>query len=88
MTADLSMQILVIILSTTLAIFLVLAIVLIVKLIQVANAIKHITTKAEEIVDRAEEVSEMFQRTAAPLAVGRLLSNIADLLSRKGKGDK
>lgn len=82
------MKILVIILSATLAIFLVLAIVLVVKLIQVANAIKHITTKAEEIVDKAEEVTEMFQKTAAPIAVGRFLSNISDLLSRKGKGDK
>lgn len=82
------MQILVIILSVTLAIFLILGIVLTIKLIQIANGLKRITTKAEDVVDKAEAAAEVFQKAAAPVAIGRLISNITDLIGRKDKGDK
>lgn len=92
MDADLSMKILVIILSVTLAIFLILSIVLVTKLIQVANGIKRITVKAEEMVDKAEEivdkaeaVTDVFRNAAGPVVIGRFISNLADMVSRKGK---
>ncbi len=88
MSADLSLKILVIVLSATLAIFLILGIVLIIKLIQVANGIKHITQKAEQIADKAEAVTEFFEQAAAPVAIGRLIGNITDMITRKGRGGK
>lgn len=83
MTTETSLTILVVILSVTLVLFLILAITLVVKLIAVANAIKRITIKAEEIADKAEAVTEFFGKTSGTMAIGKLLGNIADMVNRK-----
>lgn len=88
MTADASLKVLVIILSTTLAVFLVLAIVLTIKFIQVASALKNFTQKASELADRAEAVSEFFEHKAGPMAVTNLIGNILEVVSRKNKRGK
>lgn len=85
MDADTSLKILVIVLATALAIFLTLAIMLLIKIIQVVKLIKQILEKAEQIADKAEAVGEFFQHTATPLAVGRLIAHIADNVFRKAK---
>lgn len=82
MTTDASLKILVIILAATLAIFLVLAIVLMIKLIQVAAGLKRISRKAEDIADKAEAVTDFFDRASTPVALGRFLSNIADAVNK------
>lgn len=86
MDTDTALKILVIILSTTLAVFLILGIVLVVKLIQVAKHLNNITIKAEQIADKAEAVTDFMSRSAGPIAIGKLLGNIADAISRGKKG--
>lgn len=86
-------QTLIIILASTLAVFLVLAIVATIKLIQILNHLKSISEKAEKIANTAENVGEFFKYTAGPAAIGKLLANVADtVLSRhkklKGKIDE
>lgn len=88
-------QVLVVILAGALAVFLVLAIVIAVKIIQVLNALKRISQKAEEIADQAESIGEIFQKTAGPLAIGRLFAHLANTVfqhkqrsKRKSKGNR
>ncbi|RTK93730.1 hypothetical protein EKI60_05295 [Candidatus Saccharibacteria bacterium] len=69
-------QILVVILSSFLAIFLLLGIVATVLVIKVLKHVKHITEKAEQIADKAEAVSSFFQQSAGPAAIAKLISNI------------
>lgn len=83
MSTETSLTILVIVLSITLAIFLAAGIVLLVKLIQVANAVKRITFKAEQIADKAEAAAELLENASGKLAFGRILSNIFDAVNRK-----
>jgi hypothetical protein len=67
-------QILVIILSVALAIFLILAITataLIIKLLKSAN---RLSTKAEQVVDNIESASESFKKVAGPAAVLQALT--------------
>jgi type IV secretory pathway component VirB8 len=88
MTVDQSFQILVIILSTFLAIFLVLGIILLIKLIQVTNYVKHVMEKAEQIADRAESMSAFFEKSAPTVAVAKVLGNLIDAFKsskRRGK---
>lgn len=81
-------QILVIILAGVLAIFLVLAIVVVIKFIEVLNHLKKITEKAERLADKAESVGEFFKYTAGPAAIGKLFSNVADVVMKnRKKGD-
>jgi predicted PurR-regulated permease PerM len=85
MHLDSAEQILVIIVSTVLTIFLVALIVLIIKLIQIIQHIKKLTEKAEQIADKAEAVTDFFERTAPSVAIGRLVSNIAESVFKKTK---
>lgn len=76
---------LVIILSAFLAIVLMLSIVLIVKVIQIVKAVKRITEQAEQVADRAEHISAFFERTATPVAILKLISNLSETLQKKVK---
>jgi hypothetical protein len=77
--------VLVIILSITLAIFLVIGIVLLVYLIKLVNQVRVITAKADAIVDDVEAVSDFFRKTAAPVAIGNLVSNIVSMVNDRRK---
>ncbi len=83
-----SEQILVIILSATLAIFLILGIVALVKLIQILNHLKVISEKAEKLINTAENVGEFFRYTAGPAAIVKLFSNISDVVFKHKKSSK
>ena len=85
MEADTWYSVLVIILSIFLAIFLLLSIVLITKLIQVVSHIKRIVAQAEQVADRAEHISAFFEKTATPVAILKLISNVTDTLQKKVK---
>ncbi len=85
---DDNLRILVIFLSSALAVFLVLGIVALVKVIQILHHLKRISEKAEKLADQAEAVGEFFQRNARPLAIGRLLSNIAETVMHRGNNNK
>ncbi len=80
---------LVIILSITLAIFLVIGIVLLVGLVKLTKQLRIIATKAEEVVDDVEAVSGFFRKSAGPVAITSLLSNIVskvtEMTNKKGK---
>lgn len=78
-------QILVVILSGMLALFLLLGIVVLVKVVQILNHIKRLTEKAEQIADKAEAVSEFFQATAGPAAIAKLIGNVVGAMNSKTK---
>lgn len=81
-------QILVVILSSALAVFLLLAIVATVKLIQILNHLKSISQKAEKIANTAETVGEFFKYTAGPAAIGKFFSNVSDAVHKHSKKSK
>jgi len=84
-------EILVIILSATLAILLVACIVFVVMLVKLINQLHQLTTKAEEIVDDVEAVSNFFKQAAGPVAITGLISNIVSTVTqhmKKNKGKK
>lgn len=90
MDVETTQTILVIFLSVTLAVFLTLAIISIVKIIQLLDVLKRIAEKAENIAGKAEHLGDLFQKTAGPLAIGRFFTHIADnVLNReKSKSSK
>jgi uncharacterized protein YoxC len=80
--------ILVIILSTTLAIFLVLGIILISALIKLTSKMREIANTAQQVADNVESASEVLKNTAGPLAAGKILVNIADAVFKKRRGGR
>lgn len=79
---------LVIILSAVLAIFLLLSIALVIKLIQIANTAKKITDQAEAVADKAEYIADFFKKSAGPLALFKFMTNISDTFHKKSRRGK
>lgn len=81
-----SYDILVIILAVTLGILLVLSIIAMVFTIKVLRQLKRITERAEHFAHNIEDVSEFFKKSAGPVAITKLLSNIIETMrDKKGK---
>lgn len=78
-------QALLIILSAALAVFLILGIILLVYLIRAAKKVNIIVDKAQVLTEKAEHVSEFFEKTAPAMAITRLLGNIAEAVMRNSK---
>lgn len=79
---DTSQEVLVVILSSALAILLILAIVVAVLAIKLLQAIKRISEKAEHIVENVEHVGDTFKNAAGPLALVKVISNIVRMVSK------
>ena len=77
-----SLTILVWIISVMLGIFLLLAIIMLVMLLKLVSELRRIAKKAEKLAESAEAVGEFFRKSAGPVAVGRFLSNIADVVMK------
>jgi|GEM_PF-2278627 len=71
-----SEQILVIILATTLAVLLILAIIATIKFIQVMSDIKRITKKTSVMADKAESMIDNIQTTTASIKIVQLLTSL------------
>lgn len=79
-------RILVMILAAFLALVLLLSIIALVKLIQVLNYLKEVSHRAASVAHNIESASAFFEKTAAPIALGKLLANISSVFgNRKGK---
>lgn len=79
-----SFDILVIILSLTLAVFLVLAIMLVLYLIRIAKQVSHIADKASQTVDHIETLGKAAS-SSGPLS---FISNIVSSVVEKSMSDK
>ncbi|HUD06645.1 MAG TPA: hypothetical protein VMR34_02045 [Candidatus Saccharimonadales bacterium] len=72
-------QVILIILSAALAIFLILSIVCLILLIKLLGNLRRIIAKAERLADHAEHIKDMFEKTAPVVALGRLVGNITKM---------
>lgn len=79
-------EVLIIILSVTLTVFLLLGITLAVILIKLSKALQRIATKAEDVIDNVESAAASFSGVAGKLATGKFLANIVELVMKKRKG--
>jgi hypothetical protein len=78
--------ILVVILSSFLALFLLLGIILIINIMKLVKSMNAIADKARDIVDNVETAAEMFKKASGPMALGRYFVNIANTVINHKKG--
>ena len=83
-----SKEILVIILSSFLALSLLLSIIFLVIAIKVVLIVKRVTAKAEALADKAEAVGDFVQHAATPMIIGRILSTVSDHFFKRTKKSK
>ena len=75
---DSAAETLLVIVSSTLAVFLVLASVALTYFIKLLRVLRAIAEKAENVADSVEAAAETFERSAGPVAVLKLIGNIID----------
>lgn len=75
---DTAYGILVIILSVTLAVFLVLAIAIAIQVLKLIGTLKDIARKAGNVVDNAEAVTNAFQRATKPVSFIHFFKSVMD----------
>lgn len=84
-------EILVIVLSVTLAVLLVISIVVVTAIYKLVQQVRHIVGKAEDVIDNVEQASELFKKSASTVTFTNILSNIVskvtDFTNKKGKED-
>jgi predicted PurR-regulated permease PerM len=78
-------EVLLIIVSSVLAIFLLVAIIASVWVIKLLKQVRNITARAENVADSVEAAAAAFERTASPLAILKVIGNIVDQASRMRK---
>lgn len=85
---DTTEEVLVVILSSALAIFLVLAIVGAYKIIKLVNTLQNLADKAEHIAEAAETMAESARKAFDVLSVGRVFTNITKSFVNRSKESK
>ncbi len=80
-------QILVIILASALAVFLVLAIIIAAQLIRLVKTLNVLADKAQDFVDSAEKTAEMVRGAVGQLSVMRFVQNVVNMVQKRAKKD-
>lgn len=73
---DMAFNIIVIILSSFLAIFLILSIVAVVLVLKLIKSLRAVVAKGEHLVDAAEELGETFKRNAGAVGLVRIIMQL------------
>lgn len=81
-------EILVIILSITLAIFMLLAIILTFNFIKISQTVRSIVNKADSVMDDVESAAEFFKKTSVPIGITSLVANIVSKVTGENKKGK
>lgn len=78
-------EILLIIVSSVLALFLIVTIVAVFYVISILKQVKRVVKTAENVAINVEAAAEAFERTASPLAAIKIISNIIEQVTKAKK---
>ncbi len=83
-------HILVIVLSVVLAIALLIAVIAGVIIVKILSEVRKLIARAEGVLDNVEAVGQFLKKTAAPMAITKVVANIVETVSlnRKHKSKK
>ena len=75
-------QVLLVILGSALAVFVVLAIVVTVLVIRLLVTVRLITAKAERLIESAEAVGQVFKKASGPVGIFNVLKGAFDMVQQ------
>lgn len=83
-----SLTFLVVVLSIFLALFLLLAIIFLVKAIQLVNTARGIAERVSAITDKVDSLVDVAQKASSSVAIGRLITKIVEHVHTKKESKK
>lgn len=75
-------DVLVIVLSVLLGLFLILAIIAISFILKLVASIKRIVARGEQVIQSAESAAEMFKHAAGPLGAFKMLTHLVEMIAK------
>lgn len=82
-------EILVIIVSVVLSLFLIASIVLIVQVVRLIKSLRTIAGRAEKVLNSAESIGNVFRKTAGPISLFNFVRSVVESVAEhKQKGEK
>ncbi|MBX4201396.1 hypothetical protein KW803_00670 [Candidatus Saccharibacteria bacterium] len=85
MDIDNASEILLIVVSTTLSIFLIVGIIALIYIVKILKQVRRITDKAENVADSVEAAATTFEKAASPLAIVKIIGGIVDQATKTRK---
>ncbi|MGF7228824.1 MAG: hypothetical protein ACQR33_02450 [Candidatus Saccharibacteria bacterium] len=82
MTITTTEQILLIVLGAFLALFLLLAIAVLVAILRFIKTLRDISQKAERVITSAESVTELFRKASGPMTILHFVRSVADTVAK------
>jgi hypothetical protein len=82
---DTAAEVLLIIVSVVLSIFLIVGIIAGVYTIKILKQVRRITERAENVADSVEAAASTFEKSASPIAIIRIIGNIIEQTTRMRK---
>jgi sensor histidine kinase YesM len=83
-----SYEFLVSMLSVVLIVLLVIILVAVIYFIRILKRINEISVKASNVMNSVEVAGKVFEKSAAPVAISRIVANIVESVQSKKKGKK
>ena len=80
-------EVLIVLLSIGMSVVLVFTVIALYYAIKILKSLRSITERAEHIADNVDAVSEVFRKTAGPAAIGKMLSNVIEMVKKQREGD-
>jgi biopolymer transport protein ExbB/TolQ len=82
-------EVLVIIVSVVLTLFLVIAIVLIVQVLHLVKELREVVSHAEKVITSAASIGDIFRKSAGPVSLINFVRTVAETVTEhKHKGEK
>jgi uncharacterized protein with PQ loop repeat len=82
-------EILVIIVSVALSIFLIVGIMLMVQVMRLVKGLQEIADRAEKVLNSAESIGQIFRKTAGPVSLFNFVRSVVDTVAEhKHKGER
>lgn len=81
-------QIILVVLASALAIFLMLAIAAIVMVIRLIKTLRDIAEKADRIIDSAETVTGLFRKVSGPMTMLHFVRSVAEAVTKHKENHK
>ena len=85
MDMTMTQQVLVVILSSFLGLFLLLSIIALVLILQILRYVKRVTAKADRLAEKAESIAEIIETASPAVAIGKVIATACSSFSKARK---
>lgn len=78
-------DVLVIILSSLLGLFLILSVIVAIMVLKITSSIRRLVARGEQVIDSAEAATALFRKASGPLGLLRMVTSVVEAVTKHKK---